>query len=199
MAIRPILTAAALVLSASPALAGEAFLGAYAHDIDDQISHGHFEQGPQIVGGVRTAALDELAFLHRPRVHLLVGVNTRGGTNYVATGLSWRFHPLGGDRFYVEPGIGAAIHDGHVNLPSPFEPGLSLVESQQRLRDWQTKLDLGSRVLFEPEISIGWKATPRVSFELSWIHMSHAKLAGSYNPGLGDFGLRAVYRYGVDR
>jgi hypothetical protein len=192
--------AASLALLAGPALAGEGFLGVYAHDIDDQISKGHYEEGPQIVGGVRTAALDELAFLYRPRVHLIVGVSTRhGGTNYVASGLSWRFYPLGGERFYFEPGVGVALHDGHVNLPSPDEPGLSLVESQKRLRDWRTKLDLGSRVLFEPELTFGWKATRRMSVELSWIHLSHAQLAGRHNPGLGDFGVRAVYRYGVDR
>ena len=35
--------------------------------------------------------------------------------------------------------------------------------------------------------------------ELSWIHLSHARLAGSYNPGVGDVGLRVLYRYGLDR
>ncbi len=54
-------------------------------------------------------------------------------------------------------------------------------------------------MLFEPEWSLGWKATDRMSVELSWIHLSHARLTGSQNPGLGDFGLPAVYRYGVDR
>lgn len=203
MAVRAIIAAcgaAALALQASPVLAGEAFAGVYAHDIDDQISNGHFEKGPQIVFGARTAALDELGFLYRPRVHLIVGVNTHhGGTNYVASGLSWRFHPLGGERFYFEPGIGLAIHDGHVNLPSPTAPGISQVESARRLNDYKTKLDLASRVLFEPELTIGWQATSRMSVELSWIHLSHAKLAGHQNPGLGDFGVRAVYRYGVDR
>ncbi len=191
---------AALALAASPAVAGEAFAGVYAHDIDDQISNGHFEKGPQIVFGARTAALDELAFLYKPRVHLIVGVNShRGGTNYVAAGASWRFHPLGGERFYFEPGVGLAIHDGHVNLPSPDAPGLSQVESARRLNDYKTKLDLGSRVLFEPELTFGWQATSRLSVELSWIHLSHGQLAGHYNPGLGDLGVRAVYRYGVDR
>lgn len=183
---------------ASPALAGEALLGVYSHDISDRISIGGFEQGPQIVAGVRTASLDELALVFKPRVHLIVGVNTRGGTNYVAAGLSWRFN-FASDRFYFEPGIGAAIHSGKVDLPSPDEPGLSLAEQQRRLHDWQTKLDLGSRVLFEPEWSLGWKATDRFSVEVSWIHLSHAQLMGQQNPGLGDFGLRAVYRYGVDR
>lgn len=54
-------------------------------------------------------------------------------------------------------------------------------------------------MLFEPEWSLGWRATDRLSIEISWIHLSHAQLAGNQNPGLGDFGLRAVYRFGLDR
>lgn len=187
----------AATLGASAAQAGEVFVGAYAHDVDDGISYGKFEDGAQIVGGVRTTALDELKFLGRPRVHLLAGVNTSGGTNYAAAGLAWRFHLS--ERVYVQPGIGLAIHDGRVNLPSPDAPGLTPEERLKRLRDFQTKLDLGSRVLFEPEISLGWKATRRLSVEVSWIHLSHAKLAGDYNPGVGDVGVRLLYRYGLDR
>lgn len=187
----------AAMLAAGGANAGEVFLGGYAHDVDDGISYGKFEDGMQIVGGARTTSLDELAFLGKPRVHLLAGVNTSGGTNYAAAGLSWRFHL--NERFYVQPGIGVAIQDGRVNLPSPNAPGLSSEERLKRLRDFQTKLDLGSRVLFEPELSIGWKATRRLSVELSWIHMSHAKLADDYNPGVGDVGVRLLYRYGLDR
>ncbi len=185
------------LLWSGAARAGEVFGGAYVHDIDDGISYGKFEKGAQIVIGARTTALDELAFLGKPRVHLLAGVNTAGGTNYAATGLSWRFHL--NDRLYVQPGIGVAIHDGRVNLPSPDAPGITPEERLKRLRDFQTKLDLGSRVLFEPELSVGWRATPRLSVELSWIHMSHAQLAGSYNPGVGDVGVRLLYRYGLDR
>lgn len=93
----------------------------------------------------------------------------------------------------MQPGIGVAIHDGGVNLRSPDEPGLTPEERLKRQRDFYTKLDLGSRVLFEPELSVGWKATRRLSVELSWIHISRAKLAGDYNPGLGDVGLRLLY------
>ena len=195
--MRTALAALAVAAIAAPATAGEVFTGVYAHDVDDGISFGKFEDGAQIVTGVRTTALDELKFLGRPRVHLLVGVNTSGGTNYLASGLAWRF-PLS-ERLYVQPGIGLAIHDGRVNLPSPDEPGLTPAERLKRLNDFQTKLDLGSRVLFEPELSIGWKATRRLSFEVSWIHLSHGKLAGDYNPGLCDIGLRLLYRYGLDR
>lgn len=192
-----IAVAAAFALAAGPAAAGEVFAGVYAHDVDDGISYGKFEDGAQIVAGVRTTALDELKFLGRPRVHLLVGVNTAGGTDYLASGLAWRFHL--NERLYVQPGIGLAIHDSRVAFPSPDEPGITPQERLKRIRDFQTKLDLGSRVLFEPELSVGWKATRRLSVELSWIHLSHGKLAGDYNPGVGDVGVRLLYRYGLDR
>lgn len=195
--MRTVLAALAASVIATPAIAGEVFAGIYAHDVDDGISYGKFEGGAQIVAGVRTTALDELKALGRPRVHLLAGVNTSGETNYLATGLAWRFQLS--ERVYIQPGIGLAVHDGRVNLPSPDEPGLTPAERLKRLSDFQNKLDLGSRVLFEPELSIGWKATRRLSLELSWIHLSHGKLAGDYNPGLGDVGLRLLYRYGLDR
>lgn len=188
---------AASLMAATSAAAGELFAGVYSHDIDDQISHGHYETGPQIVIGAKTAPIDELKFLFKPKVHLLAGISTTGGTDYLAAGFSWRLHMT--ERFYVEPGIGVAIHDGRINFPSPDEPGITAAERAKRFNDWNTKLDLGSRVTFEPELSIGYKATKRLSAEISWIHLSHAQLAGKQNPGLGDFGVRLLYRYGLDR
>lgn len=188
---------AAASLAALPASAGEVFAGVYAHDIDDGISYGKFEHGAQIVAGVRTTALDELGFIGRPRVHLLAGVNTAGGVDYVAAGLAWRWNV--DQRFYVQPGIGLAIHDRRVAFPSPDEPGITAAERLKRLADYRDRLDLGSRVLFEPELTLGWKATPRLSVEASWIHLSHGRLAGHYNPGVADLGIRLSYRYGLDR
>lgn len=195
---RAVLIAVATALAAvGPAAAGELFAGVYAHDVDDPLSAGKFEHGAQIVAGARTAALDELTFLGRPRVHLLAGVNTKGGLNYVASGLAWRFSLT--RTVYLQPGIGVAIHDNRVGFPSPNAPEISAAERLKRSNDARTKLDLGSRVLFEPELTLGWKATDRLSVELSWIHLSHAFLADGYNPGVADVGLRLSYRYGVDR
>ena len=195
---RLLFAAIALSAAVSPAFAGEAFVGLYAHDISDRVAIGGFERGQQVVFGVRTAALDELSLIGKPHIHLLAGANTAGHTDYLAAGFDWRF-TFGGGRFYIEPGIGAGVHDGKVDLPSPFAPGISAAEAMRRQRDWDTKLDLGSRLLFEPELSLGWKATRRLSVEVSWIHLSHAQLAGGQNPGLSDVGVRAVYRYGEDR
>src|SRR5690606_10908926 len=104
-----------------------------------------------------------------------------------AAGVSWRA-PIG-QRFYIQPGVGVAINDGVVNLPSPLDAGLTAAERRRRQIDWDTRLDLGSRVTFEPELSFGWKVNERLSAELSWIHLSHGQLAGSQNPGLGDVGV----------
>src|SRR5262245_39530017 len=93
------LGAIALAAGASDARAGEAFIGVYRHDIDDEISHGHYEKSPSIIFGAKTAQLDELKFIWRPRVHLLASVNTRNGTSYIASGLTWTLNL--NDRFYV--------------------------------------------------------------------------------------------------
>ena len=50
--------ALAAATTACPALAGEAFVGLYEHDIRDHIAIGGVESGQQVVFGVRTAALD---------------------------------------------------------------------------------------------------------------------------------------------
>ena len=82
---------AALVFAPASALAGEAFLGVYAHDIDDGLSIGHTtEGGEQIIGGYRTGRIESLGWLARPQVHVLGAVNSRGGINYAAAGFDWR-------------------------------------------------------------------------------------------------------------
>jgi len=118
MASRILIAATLAAASATtPAFAGEAFVGAYIHDVDDGISYGKFETGTRIVIGAGTTALDELAFLGKPRVHLLMGVNTAGETSCAASGLGWRFNL--NERFYIQTGVGITIHNGWVNLPSP--------------------------------------------------------------------------------
>ena len=50
---------------------------------------------------------------------------------------------------------------------------------------------LGSRVLFEPELALGWRASERLAVEARWMHISHAQLFdGKQNPGFDMMGLR---------
>jgi hypothetical protein len=78
-------------------------------------------------------------------------------------GLNWKI----GGRTYVRPGVGVAVHD-----------------RQSRLVRGGRRLDLGSRLLFELEMGIGYELTDRVSIEASWVHLSHARLFSQQNPGL---------------
>ena len=164
---------ACLTLSAGAAAAGEAFVGAYAHDVH-VFAIGGFESGAELSAGYRTSPLAGLAPIGSPSVYGFGAVNTDGGLDYAAAGLSWRF----GDKFFLRPGIGIAIHNGEVGK---FQVG--------------DELNLGSRVLAELELGAGWQINPRVSLEASLVHMSHAQLAGRQNPGNDDLGVRLGYRF----
>lgn len=166
--------AAALTLAAGAAQAGEVFAGAYDHDVH-VVALGHFnDHGAQLSLGYRTDPLTGLHIIGSPSLQAFGAANTSGGVNYGAAGLSWKF----GDRLYLRPGIGVAIHDGHVG---EFQVG--------------KELNLGSRVLAELELGVGWQFSPKAAIEASFVHLSHGQLAGHQNPGLDDVGLRFNYRF----
>lgn len=169
-----VVSASALALVAAAvgnAAAGEIWAGAYKHDVAPFTRE--YESGADIKAGWRGNPLEALGAIGRPAPYVLVSASLNGGTNYAAAGLGWHW----GGLIYVRPGIGLAVHDG----PS------FMVRNGRRA-------DLGSRVLFEPELALGWRASDAFSIELSWIHLSHAKLFSSQNPGVNSVGLRAVYR-----
>jgi hypothetical protein len=159
----------AAALTAAPARADEIFGGVYAHDVDIVTSSG-IEKGVDAEIGWRGPRI--LRALGGPRPHLLVSVNSAGATHFAAAGISWRI----GNKVYVRPGAGIAVHTG----PDHSSPG----------RIWY-----GSRILFEPELGIGLRLTPRASVEASWVHLSHARIFGPQNPGLDTVGLRFNYSF----
>ncbi len=163
----------AMGLVAAPAQAGELFGGLYAHAVDTPFTLDTGEEGVGVQIGARTEPLDALDFIGRPSAHAFGSINTAGDTNFVAAGLSWKFD-IG--RVYVRPGVGLALHDA---------PDLR-VDPATRIRT-----DLGSRVLFAPELAVGANVTSRVSLELSWVHISNARIFNSeQNPGIDMVGLR---------
>jgi hypothetical protein len=55
--------------------------------------------------------------------------------------------------------------------------------------------DLGSRLVFEPELAIGYRLAPRISVEAALVHRSHAGLFNSrQNPGMDSLGLRLTFK-----
>lgn len=174
------LFAATLVLAAAPAVrAQEVFGGVYAHGVDTPFTFETGEGGVDLQAGYRFAPAEGLAFIGKPEPYLFASINTRGDTSLAGAGLSWK---LGKGPVFVRPGIGLVVHDGP---QTRFDP----------VRGVET--DLGSRVLFEPEIALGARLNSRWSLEASWVHVSHARLFNAQqNPGLDMIGLRLSRKLG---
>jgi hypothetical protein len=169
--IRPLLIATTLAFSA-PAAAQEAFAGVYVHAVDTPFTLPTGEGSVDAELGYRFARQDALTFIGKPAPYLIASLNARGDTSFAGGGLSWK---LGKGAIYLRPAIGLVVQDG---------PGKRFAPDGRRS-------DLGSRVLFEPEIALGTKLSDKLSVEASWVHISHARLFNSQqNPGIDMMGVR---------
>ncbi len=161
------------MIAATPAEAAEIFGGLLAHDIDSPLTKGGLEDGVALELGWRGGRIDALRFIGAPSPYAFASVATSGETHFAAAGLSWR---LGG-RLFVRPGIGLAVHTR---------------SSRGVANGFRT--DLGSRLLFEPELGIGYRVSDRVTVEASWVHISGGQLFSRQNPGMDSVGVRLSYR-----
>jgi lipid A 3-O-deacylase len=159
----------ALGLISAPAMANEIFAGAYAHDVNTPLSIDIQEHGQDFQLGYRWNRIAGLGFIGGPAPYAFASVNDRGDTSLAAAGLAWKI----GGPIFIRPGIGIAVHTG---------PSRRLTATR--------RTDLGSRVLFEPELGIGMQVAPRLTVEASWVHTSHAQIFGHQNPGLDMIGGR---------
>ena len=157
--------------AAGPAQADEFWLGVYDHDAT--IAQTRSEGGADIKAGWIGDRIERLRGIGRPAPHVLVSQSLDGHTDYVAAGLNWTF----GKTWYLRPGIGIAVNNG----PS------------RAVRNGR-RVDLGSRVTFEPELAVGWRLSNRVAVEASWIHLSHAMLLSDQNRGMDSIGVRLLVR-----
>jgi hypothetical protein len=159
---------------AAPAHAGEVYGGVYAHAVDTPFTLDSGEDGVDLQAGYR---FDPILPLAKIEPYVFGSVNTDGDTKFAGIGVSRKFD-LGA--VYLRPGVGLVVHDAPSLRVSPAS-GL--------------RTDLGSRVLFEPEIAIGMAVAPRVSLEASWVHISNARVFNSQqNPGIDAIGVRANIR-----
>jgi len=172
--IRPFVVAAALplTLAAAPAAAQEVFVGADVHAANTPFTLATGEGGADIELGYRFARQGALAVIGKPAPYVLVSANLHGDTSFAAAGLSWK---LGQGPVYVRPGIGLSVNDG----------------PRRRYGADGRRTDLGSPVLFEPEIALGTRLSDKLSLEASWVHISGARLFDAQqNPGLDMVGVR---------
>ncbi|MBO0749636.1 MAG: hypothetical protein J2O44_04275, partial [Porphyrobacter sp.] len=136
--LRTLVLAAAMPLAfaAAPATAQEVFAGVYEHAVDTPFTLYTGEGGADVELGYRFARQEALKAIGRPAPYLIASVNTRGDTSFAGGGLSWK---IGKGPIYLRPDIGLVAQDG---------PRLRVGVNGQRT-------DLGSPVLFEPEIALG--------------------------------------------
>ena len=162
----------ACFITASPAQAGELFSGVYKHAVSTPLSlGGSDEQGVDLQLGYRWEGIGRTGL----QPYAFAALNSAGDASYAAAGLSYRF----GERVYLRPGLGIAIHNGSAR---DFDvPG-------------NGKIEFGSRILFEPELGVGFQANERLSIEASWVHMSHATLFSGQNPGIDNIGLKLNWK-----
>ena len=162
-------TAASLGI-ATPAFSQEVFAGVYAHGVETPLTFETNEGGTDLQLGYRFAPVGSLLEIEP---YIIGSLNTDGDTSFVGVGVSRKFD-LG--PIYVRPGVGVVVHDGP---DLRFDPATG------------DRTDLGSRVLFEPEIAVGTRLIGNLSVEASWVHISHAQIFnGEQNPGIDMMGVR---------
>ncbi len=191
---------AATMLAASSVQATEVFGGVYAHDVTflgDAFGVGAAgrEDGADIMLGLRSDRIQGLSFIGKPQAHVMGSVNTDGTSHFVAAGLSWPITIKG--PFYFRPGIGMAYTTGKSGLPPANAPNLSPAEAARRLNLYNTRIDFGSKVLFEPELALGLRLSEKTSIEASWVHLSNGRILGNSkkNPGMDDAGVRLAWKF----
>jgi lipid A 3-O-deacylase len=162
---------ACMVAGASPAHAGELFGGLYLHDVDSPLTKSGIEKGADVQLGYRWDRIGKTPV----QPYLFGAVNTAGETHYAVAGISAKF----GKRFYVRPGLGVALHSGDDgNFDDPGD----------------NDVEFGAKVLFAPEIGLGFVLNDRVTIEASLIHLSHGQLFGGQNPGIDNVGVRLNWK-----
>ena len=157
--------------------AGEVYGGVFAHDVDLGVTRCCYESGADLQLGVRGSPFVSLNRWGDLRPYAQGSVNTSGGVDFVSAGLAWRLRL--GQRVYLQPALGVAVQDG----------------SDAKYQKTNDRLYLGAPILFEPELTLGWRADERWSLEATYLHLSHAQLAGRQNPGMDDLGARIVRRF----
>ncbi|MBA3729582.1 MAG: acyloxyacyl hydrolase [Sphingomonas sp.] len=157
----------ASVLHPASTHAQEVFGGIYAHAVGTKLSLGSSrESGVDFQIGYRGGNIIRGTKL---QPYVLGALNSKGDTSYAAAGLSWKF----GDRFYVRPGLGVAIHNG---------------STEDFVLD--DRIAFGSRLLIESEVGVGARINERLTIEASLVHLSHGQIFGGQNPGIDNIGVR---------
>ncbi len=178
-AIRTILPLLGFIflVQAHQAQAEEIYIGAAFNGVNTPFSLDIDEQGANIILGVRGNPETGLEKLGSPSLYIFIALNDGEDTSFVAGGLSWHIDIA--KKLYFRPAIGIALQ--------------GRTAPRFRLSD-RRRTDLGSALLFEPELILGYEISNRLSVELTWQHISHATIFSGQNPGIDIMGARLAFK-----
>ena len=168
-----------LILLASPAAAQEVYFGGSAHAVDLPTSLDTDEGGADVQFGYRSAPLESFERVGKPSAYIHGQVSLNGDTSVISAGLSWNIKAT--DKIYVRRGIGMGVHNDKLD-------DVRVVDGER------VQYDLGSRIVFEPELAVGYRIDDRFAVEASWVHVSHATIFNEQNPGMDFIGARVVMK-----
>lgn len=164
-------TIAAACLWPSPALADELFGGLYIHDVESPLTLGGVEKGVDFQLGYRFGQIGRTPL----QPYVFGALNSAGETHYAAAGMSAKL----GKRLFIRPAIGLGLHTGDDrDFDDPFDDDV----------------EFGSRLLFVPEVAVGFQVDEKFSVEASLVHLSHGQLFGDQNPGIDNVGVRLNWK-----
>lgn len=148
--------------------------GALAHDVDGLWS-GFSREGNAVDFNAEVIFSPSLPFLWGAIRPALGGtVNFNGDTSHAYLDARWEIESATG--LFFAAGIGAAVHDGDLELKSPDRKAF------------------GSRVLFHIPLELGYRFDQHNSLSVYFEHLSNANLADE-NEGMDLLGARYGYRF----
>jgi hypothetical protein len=164
-------------------------IGLVAHNLhlrSSELQSG--ELGPNLELEIFGARPRNLAWLGHPKVYGELSGNLNGDTSFASAGFlwTWRLSPT----WWVEPGLGLAVHDGALDNPFPV--------SDQRNVEYQHDHQLlGTRWLFRDSLALEHDIGGGHSLGLVFEHLSNGgKVFGhDDNQSLNELGLRYTTRF----
>lgn len=158
-----------------------------------------FVYAGQVEGGTADVQLlyrtRPLGFALKPRLTAKVQINTGGYTSFASVGAEWRQHAFR-RRVNAQIGIGVTIHDGYTDIPDPFEFTPGSADFLRRYDLYARRTNFGSRIVFNPNLSLGVRIDRRWAVEATLEHFSHAHLFGRINEGMDTMGVRLIRTLG---
>lgn len=196
MFYKSILTTAICTLISAPAFAQVSEIRVGITEFDEQtvkFGWGAADGRENSIGINGQIIFDEPEFLTwalSPQPYIGGMINLEGDTSYGGVGLLWRQNFS--DKFYGDISIGVVLHNGtkKVFRASNFETS-TIAELLQRDRE---EISFGSRYLFRPAATLGYRVNENWAGEVFFEHLSNG-YTGNVNTGVDSIGFRAARRF----